>query len=88
MRTRDKMCRYTYITEHSPTCKTPYLVRLPGIDSVMMDKKHPTETKDAFGYGKTEIQAFKAALKMQTEQRIKFLEYIRKPRSKPANLTS
>jgi hypothetical protein len=88
MRIRDKMCRYTYITEHSPTCKTPYLVRLPGIDSVIMDKEHPRKTKDAFGYGKTEVQAFKVAIKMKNENRVKFFERIDKPRPKPANLTS
>ena len=88
MRTRDKMLKYTYQTEHSPTCATPFLVRLTSMNSAVMDKKHPTVTKDAFGHGKTEIEAFKVALKMQTEQRTKFLENIRKPRPKKANLTS
>lgn len=59
---QDQFAEYTYVTEHSPNCLTPYMVRMVGKGKGMIDKLPPSESKDAIGYGQTFEEAASNAL--------------------------
>jgi hypothetical protein len=59
----------TYVAEHSPNCPMRYLVRLPGIDKGVIDKKpysaltkEKDYTQDILGFGRTFKEAGRRAL--------------------------
>lgn len=56
--------QYTYVTEHSPNCQSPYMVRMVGRvnGKAVIDKLPPDESKDAIGYGQTFEEAATSAL--------------------------
>jgi hypothetical protein len=56
--------------EHNPNCPSPFLVRLPGWGTGVLDRKvNMAETNDAFGYGKTLELAADVAFKMHERQK-------------------
>jgi hypothetical protein len=67
----DPFAGYTYVTEHSPNCPSPYMVRMVGTANgkgVIDRLPHPL-SKDAIGYGQTFEEAASKAL----------AEHLRKP---------
>lgn len=61
LRELDKL---TYVVEHCPNCPKMFLVRLPGNNQGVIDKKPYSngETKDILGFGRTLRGAAKRAL--------------------------
>jgi hypothetical protein len=62
-----RLDKLTYMVEHNPNCKLPFLVRLVGKDSARIDKKPEKDTKDILGFGKTLVEAAKNALNKKQE---------------------
>jgi hypothetical protein len=60
----DSFSQYTYVTEHSPNCPSPYMVRMVGRANGqgVIDKLHPLVSNDAIGYGQTFEEAAGEAL--------------------------
>lgn len=63
----ERLNKTTYMVEHNPNCKRPFLVRLVGKNSVRIDKKPENETNDILGLGKTIVEAAKNALNKKQE---------------------
>ncbi len=61
----ERLNKETYVVEHSPNCPSPFLVRLVGPESGVIDKKYYDETKDILGFGKTLEEAAQAAFTKQ-----------------------
>lgn len=54
----------TYVLEHNPNCPAPYLIRLPGKRTGIIDKEPLGESQDIFAYGKNFQEAAKRALRV------------------------
>ncbi|MBI2062249.1 MAG: hypothetical protein HYT64_00945 [Candidatus Yanofskybacteria bacterium] len=63
----ERLNKETYVVEHSPNCPSPFLVRLVGPESGVIDKKYYDETNDILGFGKTLEEAAQAAFTKQTQ---------------------
>ncbi len=59
---KDDFSKYPYVTEHSPSCPSPYMVRMTGKGQGKIDKLHPDDSKDAIGYGQSFEEAATSAL--------------------------
>ncbi|HEY5220639.1 MAG TPA: hypothetical protein VIJ29_00605 [Candidatus Paceibacterota bacterium] len=60
-----RLRQFTYATQHSPNCPDPFLVRLVGPGTAMLDLLSRRETKDICGYGKTERMAARTAMALK-----------------------
>lgn len=56
------LSKYTYMIEHQPGCRNPYLVRLIAPNLGCLDRLHHSKTKDICGYGKDLEEAAAKAL--------------------------
>ena len=57
MNITEELSKQTYVIEHSPNCKSKYLVRLCGAGKGLIDKKPEYETEDILGFGDTLAEA-------------------------------
>jgi hypothetical protein len=60
-----RLRQFTYVTQHSPNCPSPFLVRLVGAGVGRLDLLQTDDTKDIRGYGKTEKSAARKALALK-----------------------
>jgi len=60
-----RLRQFTYAIQHSPNCPSPFLVRLVGPGTCMLDLLQSDDTKDIRGYGKTERMAARKALALK-----------------------
>lgn len=67
MEALDRLNKETYVVQHSPNCPSPFLVRLVGPESGVIDMKYYDETKDILGFGKTLEEAARAAFVKQSQ---------------------
>ncbi len=64
----EKLEKTTYVLEHSPSCPSPYLVRLIGAQKGRLDKLPAGRTADVLGYGRTLEDAATKAFVAQEAQ--------------------
>lgn len=60
-----RLRQFTYATQHSPSCPYPFLVRLVGPGTCMLDLLQSNDTKDIRGYGETERIVARKALALK-----------------------
>lgn len=63
----ERLNKETYIVQHNPNCPSPFLVRLVGPESGVIDLKYYDKTKDVLGFGKTLEEAAQAAFTQQAQ---------------------
>ena len=80
MKTLKELGKLTYVVEHSPNCRSPFLVRLNGA-SATIDKLQYSFTKnrtnDILGFGKTLVQAAQSAMKQRRAFERQFVREVR-----------
>jgi len=67
MEALERLNKETYVVQHNPNCPSPFLVRLVGPESGIIDMKYYDETKDILGFGKTLEEAAHAAFVIQNQ---------------------
>ena len=58
----EELHRRTFVLEHNPNCKNPFLIRLSGYGQGRIDSKPIEETRDVVGCGETLEEAAKSAI--------------------------